>query len=665
MALKAWMAAALALVGVGASAQQARMQPPLSPPVAAAPATPPVSGPVHALTEPDVSAWLDGYMPYALHSGDMVGAVVMVVQGGRIVAAKGYGYADPATRRPVDPARTLFRPGSVSKLVTWTAVMQQVEAGRIDLDADINTYLDFRIPPRADGPVTMRHLMTHTGGFEEAVKDLITDDPANNMPVEAYLKRWVPRRIFKAGTTPAYSNWGTTLAGYIVQRVAKMPFDDYVEQRVFAPIGMSTASFRQPLPAKLRPLMATGVPLASGKPIPFEIVVPAPAGSLSASGLDMAKFMAAHLMNGRGLMRPETAAMMHDSPLGRVDPKSLIPPLNRMELGFFETNVNGREVTAHLGDLQAFHAALHLFRREGVGLYVAFNSSGRDGAAQRIRGELFRDFADRYFPDATRDGQVDKATAAQHARMMVGLWQNSRRSESNFVAILNPFGQTEIGLDDEGGLSIPSLTGPGGAARKWVEIAPFVWRDRGGEDRLAAQVVDGRVVRWSFDMVSPFMVFDRVPGSQSAGWLLPALYASLGVILLTALAWPVGWFNRRRYAAQHPLTGTARRADRAARIMAWAEVIAIGLWVGIVVTMFSKLELLSVDTEWLLWLLKAVGAVVFVGTVAIAGWNAWVTWRGGGRRWMGKLWNTLFLLAALVILYTAVTFNLLALSVGY
>ncbi|HTG39017.1 MAG TPA: serine hydrolase, partial [Sphingomonas sp.] len=417
-------------------------------------------------------------------------------------------------------------------------------------------------------------------------------------------------------------------------------------------------------PPALRPLMATGQPLASGEAKGFEIVGPAPAGSLSASGLDMAKFMAAHLAGGRGLMRPETARMMHDSPAGAMNARALIPPLNRMELGFFETNVNGRQVIAHLGDLQAFHTSLHLFLNEGVGLYVSFNSGGRDGAAQRVRGQLFHDFADRYFPARGRDGRVDARTAAEHARMMTGLWQNSRRSESNFPAILNLFGQTAVGVGDDGSLTIPSLTGPGGGVQKWVEIAPFVWRDLNGEDRLAAQVENGRVVRWSFDMVSPFMVFDPVPAAISSAWLLPALYASLAILLLTALHWPATWFIRRRYAAPLKVQGNARRAYRAVRVMAWAEVLTLAAWAAFVLVIFSQLELASAGTEWMLWALKLLGAIVFFGMVGVAGWNAWTTWRSD-RRWPAKLWSILLLLAALVVLYIALMFNVLALTVGY
>ena len=131
------------------------------------------------LTAEDVNAWLDGFLPYALGKGDIAGAVVTVVKDGQVLTNRGFGYADVEKRSPVIPDRTLFRPGSVSKLITWTAVMQQVEQGKIDLDADVNRYLDFKIPPYEGKPVTMRQIMTHTAGFEEQLKDLIGTNRAN------------------------------------------------------------------------------------------------------------------------------------------------------------------------------------------------------------------------------------------------------------------------------------------------------------------------------------------------------------------------------------------------------------------------------------------------------------------------------------------------------
>ena len=392
------------------------------------------------LTTDDVNAWLDGYMPYALHTGDIAGAVVAVVKDGKIVTERGYGYSDVAKRTPVDPKLTLFRPGSVSKLVTWTAVMQMVEQGKIDLDADVNQYLDFKIPAREGKPVTMRNLMQHVAGFEEQAKNIMGEDP-KGPSFEMLLKQWIPERVFAPGTTPAYSNYGASLAGYIVQRVSGESFDDYLDKHIFGPLDMKHSSFRQPLPADLVPLMSKGYEVASEEPHVFEIVGPAPAGSMSSPAEDMAHFMIAHLQNGEyngnRILRAETAEMMHNSPL------TVLPPLNRMELGFFETNINGREVIAHLGDTQYFHTSLHLFLKEGVGFYVSFNSPGKEGAAGGLRGALFEDFADRYLPADEKETRVDAKTAAGHAALLKGTWVN--RAARSRISSPTRFGGSDQG----------------------------------------------------------------------------------------------------------------------------------------------------------------------------------------------------------------------------
>src|ERR1700678_2681516 len=426
------------------------LAPATTPPAVAPSATaPPAAAPAGAsaavpLTADDLNAWLDGYMPYALHTGDIAGAVVAVVKDGQIVTERGFGYADVEKRTPVDPKLTLFRPGSVSKLFTWTAVMQQVEQGKIDLDADVNRYLDFKIPPRDGLAITMRNLMQHTAGFEEQVKGLISEDP-KAPGLEALLKQWGPERVFARGRTPAYSNYGAALAGYIVQRVSCETFDDYIEKHLFAPLDMQHSSFRQPLPEALAPLMSKGYVLGSGEAHPFEIVGPAPAGALSSPAEDMAHFMIAQLQdgqyNGNRILGAEAAETMHNSPL------TVLPPLNRMELGFFETNINGREVIAHLGDTEYFHTSLHLFLRENVGFYVSFNSRGKEGAAGTLRNALFFDFSDRYFPSDEKDGQVDKETAARHAAVLSGRWVNSRGSQSDFLASVGLLGQLKAGVD--------------------------------------------------------------------------------------------------------------------------------------------------------------------------------------------------------------------------
>lgn len=654
--------------------QNAKSEPTaLSPSVAPAAGTPnpvnPIPPKLQTLNKTDLDAWLDGFMPYAMHTGDIPGAVVVVVKDGQVLTARGFGYANVEKRTPVDPERTLFRPGSVSKLVTWTAVMQLVEQKKLDLDRDVNTYLDFKIPPRDGEPVTLRQLMTHTAGFEEAAKDIIFYDAAHLQPLGALLKTWVPERIYAAGTTPAYSNYATALAGYIVERASGERFDDYVDHHIFAPLGMHTATFRQPLPDTLATQMAIGYSKSGKASSGFEIIGPGPAGAMSASGTDMARFMIANLqqgeLDGKRIFSAPTAAAMHDTPLASVNPMSLIAPLNRMKLGFFETNVNGREVIGHLGDTEAFHTSLHLFMKDGVGFYVSFNSAGKAGAAGTLRGALFHDFADRYFPDASpQDGRIDAQTTAEHARMMSGNWRNSRRSESSFFSILGLIGQTKIEVGANGELVIPALVGPHGRPREWVEIAPYVWRDRNGHDRLAAKVVDGQVVRWSMDFMSPFMVFDRVPAGKSGVWILPALYASLAILLLTFLSGPVGWFSRRKYKTRLALTGSALRVYWATLILSGLTLVILAGWAGLFTSMLSSLKNATDSSDPWLWLLQVLGGLVFLAAVLVSGWNLRLTWTDG-RSGARKLWSVLVVASTLLILYVALRFGLIAFTVNY
>ena len=614
------------------------------------------------LTGSDLDAWLDGYLPYALSSSDIAGAVVVVVKDGEIVSERGYGYSDVEKLKPVDPERTLFRPGSVSKLVTWTAVMQLVEQGKIDLDADVDQYLDFKISPEKGKPITMRNLMQHTAGFEENAKSVIGRGPNSVPDYVALLKRWTPETIFEPGTTPAYSNYATSLAGYIVQRVSGENFYDYTDRHIFKPLAMNHSSMRQPLPKKLQPDMSKGYARASADARDFEHVGPAPAGSLAASGADMGRFMMAHLnegeLDGQRILAPETARLMHDSPT------TFIPGLNRMELGFFETNVNGRQVIAHLGDTSDFHTSLHLFQKENTGFYVSFNSAGKEGAAGTLRIALFHDFADRYFPGPAMPAALDSKTQREHAELMSGSWQSSRRAQSNWLRMLYFTGQTQVGVAEDGSLTVPDLLTPGGAPRKWVEIAPFQWEDPVNHEKLAAKLVDGKPVRWSFDMISPFMVFDRVPWYQDAAWLLPVTMAALAIMFITMLLWPVRALIRRRYDASLALDRTDLRAYRASRIAAAAVVVLILGWIGFISLISVEEANLNGRFDWLLRLLQFFGIFTIIGGLLAAGWNLLRVFRSG-RSWQARLWGAVLMSAMIVVTWTALVGGMLSLGMNF
>jgi CubicO group peptidase (beta-lactamase class C family) len=603
------------------------------------------------LTQADADAWLDGFMPYTLESNDIAGAVVIIVKDGQVLAQRGFGYADVAARKPVDPATTMFRAGSISKLFTWTSIMQLVEQGKIDLDADVNQYLDFKIPPYQGKPITVRNLMTHTPGFEEAFKGGIRFS-GQVPPLGEVLKQMLPQRVYAPGTTPAYSNYGAGIASYIVQRVSGLPFEEYVERNIFAPLNMTHSSFRQPLPAQLAPFMSQGYPKASVEPKPYELISIPGAGSVAVSAADMAKFMIAHLNQGAGLMKPETALLMH------APTHVTVPGTDRMALGFYEMQVNGSSAIAHGGDLNYFHSDLWMFPAKNVGLFVSMNSAGATSATEAIRIALFEQFGDRYFPAANTAAPVELPTAQEHARMLVGSYISSRGSFTNFVDILNFAGQIKITLDKDGRPSVPDILG--GSPHKWIEIEPFVWQAAYGHARLGAVADKGRVVRWSFNPVAPFMVWDRAPWYRDAAWLMPAFLAALVVVVLTALSWPVGAISRRRFRAAISVSGPDLQAYRWVRGFCWLVLAALGGWAWLFLS-------LGADTQvggGILWPLQIAGALGFAGLCAAALWNLQRVWQSN-RGWFARLWSVLLVLAALMTLWVTLSFHLISFGAQY
>jgi CubicO group peptidase (beta-lactamase class C family) len=529
------------------------------------------AAPAPQMTQQDVDVWLDGLMPATLKAHDVAGAVVVVVKDGKVLTQRGYGYADVAKRIPVDPQGTLFRPGSISKLFTWTAVMQLVEQGKIDLDADINRYLDFKIDGRGGKPITMRNIMTHRAGFEEFANHILTLDPARLETTEQMLKAFVPKRIFDPGEVPAYSNYATTVAGYIVQRVSGLPFDDYVEKNIFRPLSMTNSTFRQPLPTRMLPMMSKGYMAGSEPARPFEFVLVAPAGSLSATGADLGRFMIAHLnqgqFDGKSILRPETVSLMHDSAIETA------PGLNRMLLGFYETNMNGHRVISHGGDTNSFYSYLHLFVNDDVGIYVSFNSSGSPNARTSPRDILFKGFTNRYFPDTSRPPRYSGTNAARDAQLISGHYLISRRPESSFLSFANVFLTGTIKPTNNGGVEVNF-----GETERFRHVGPMLWvRERDGEI-LGAKVVDGKVTQAALNSFAAIMVGQPVPMWRSGAIMIPAFALSALLIVMLALSWPVGALTRRYYGISFSKTGRAALLHNAARGLAVAIIVMFIVW---------------------------------------------------------------------------------------
>ncbi len=626
-------------------------------PVVAATAAPAAA---HVLDAQDVNAFLDGYMPYAVHSGDIAGAVVVVVKDGQVVTERGYGYADVASHKLVDPKTTLFRPGSISKLFMWTAVMQLNEEGKLDLDADINRYLDFKVPPKDGKPVTMRNLMTHTAGFEEWGKRLFVANAGRLGSLHDYVEH-VPGRIYAPDKTIAYSNYGAALAGYIVQRVSGEPFAQYIERHILTPLNMTHATFVQPLPANLAPDMATGYDLASGPPKDFEFVNGAPAGSLSATGDDMSHFMIAHLQNGQygaaQILKPETAKYMHQTAFTPV------APLPGMALGFYREDRNGHEVIAHAGDTRYFHSELHLFINDGVGLFISI-SGGKPQAAELgegMRSLLYRAFTDRYFPAPDAAPLPTAASAKHDAALIAGRYINSGRAANTFLSIASLLSQTTVTARPDGTIQVSAFKGPGGGVKTWREIGPMLWQEVGGRSRMAATVEGGKVTSFRSDDDPPVEIQIPVPATLDGSWMMPLLIGALGLLALCVVLWPISAIARWRYGHKFALSGRAATLYRLVRVAAIVDLaLAVG-WIMVLVRGFG-----SFDTPLDIWLrvLQFVGVLAIVGAV-IALWNFATVLRDGSRGWFAKISSALLAAACLTPVWCIFVLHLITPSLNY
>jgi CubicO group peptidase (beta-lactamase class C family) len=509
-----------------------------------------------ALTVEDANAWLDGFFPLILQQEQIAGATVVIVKDGKILTQRGYGFDNIASGRKVDPERSLFRIGSISKLFTWTAVMQLVERGRLDLDRDINEYLDFKIPPYRGKPITMRHLMTHSPGFEESNKYLIVQNPPGKplvYDVNRYVKDWVPARVYPAGKNVAYSNYGTALAGYIVARRAKISFDDYVEKNILTPLGMTRTSFRQPLPSILSPDMSVGYSSAPREAKPFELVAASPAGSVSSTATDMARFMIAHLQQGRFgnavILNPASSALMHDSN------RSLTKYFSGMALGFYRQDRPDLRIIGHGGDTNWFHSDLFLVQDHNVGVFVSVNSATVKG----WRAPFMNGFLDRYFPTELKRSTFKPLPA--HTTELVGAYQSNRRTITGPLTFINLLQQFDIVKNEDGTVSgIVAVDDP--AQTKWREVDNYLWQEVGGRRQFAALLENGKIASIQLGWIPPVLLFEKVSKAENGSLNLLVLGFAILIFTLSVLHWIGRPMLRRAYGTpgetrmallQHPL----------------------------------------------------------------------------------------------------------------
>ncbi|HEX3397794.1 MAG TPA: serine hydrolase domain-containing protein, partial [Steroidobacteraceae bacterium] len=477
----------------------------------------------HALIKEDLEAFFDGIIPLQLERSDVAGATVLVMRGSETLLQKGYGFSDLKTKQAVDPESTIFRLASISKLFTWTAAMQLVEQGKLDLDADVDRYLDF--PIGGAHPLTLRNLMTHTTGFEETARDIIVTDPKRYLPLRDYLVQNQPHRLFAAGTVPEYSNYAVGLGSYIVQRVSGERFEDYVAAHIFAPLGMKHSTFFQPPPPALQDLPSQGYPSSTRDPaIGFEIFSPAGAGGISSSAADMGRFGQMLLiggeLDGQRILKQDSLAQMWKTQFRANDQ---LPPIG---LGFYQVWRNELKWIGHQGDLVAFHSLFFIEPQQKLILFISYNSVG---SSSKTRAELLNAFSDRYFPSEQHQSFV--AASPNSLRDIEGTYQATRRADSTILKLFALAGQAHAKVDKDGVLHVDKSKDLRGHPFGWKPIGPDLWQQVDDQGKLfAIRSPDGRI--------------DRLAGSFAAAQLQRVpwyerdrlVYLALGICFLVAIS---------------------------------------------------------------------------------------------------------------------------------
>jgi CubicO group peptidase (beta-lactamase class C family) len=625
---------------------------PVTPAVAADAKGLPSAGRAHALEAADVEAFFDGMVPLQLERSDIAGASVLVMQDGRVLLEKGYGVADVKSGRAVDPVSTIFRLASISKLFTWVSVMQLEEQGKLDLDADVNQYLDFHINAKFGKPVTLRELMTHTSGFEEQSRDVIVLNPKSAVTLERFMKENQPEELHAPGTVSAYSNYGVGLAGYIVQRVSGERYEGYVARHIFEPLGMVHSTFQQPPQTDLAKLPSEGYRGDTTKPkVGFEIFNPVPAGGISSTAADMGRFGQALLnggeLDGQRILKAETLKRMW-TPQFRAN--KAMPPIC---MGFYEEWRNGVHWIGHEGDLIAFHSLFFVQPERKLTLFVSYNSAG---SRSKARPEVISLFTDRYFPGYAARPVITETRAELNE--IEGVYGPTRRADSTVLRLEALGEQQAATVDKDGSLGLSESKDLKGHPRKWKPVAKDLWQEVDGQSRIfAIRDGSGQVVRLATDFAGS--QWERMPWYDRGGFVMAVGLGSI-VVLWAAVLGPVfrvGYrlvMRRRLKPAPQPGTVWLPKGT-------W---VSAALWVlpltALLVWFDTQGEHLAPPTDaWdkyfvmlhaLVWLAIAMSLVPVVSGLRV--------WGRHELRWITKVKFTVVAVSCVVLSWVVVHFHL-------
>lgn len=535
-------------------------------------ATAPQQGPTDRA---EMEAFLDEELGKEMEKHHIAGAAVSVVKDGELFLAKGYGYADLENGTPVDPERTNFRIGSIAKLFTWTAVMQLAEQGKLDLNADINTYLDFRIPDTYPRPITLKDLMTHTAGFEDRHYERLAKDPNDLMPPREWLISHMPARVRPPGEVAAYSSYGASLAGYIVARVSGESYEQYIQAHILNPLGMVHTTAQPSMPPDIRAHTSVGYtyedgafqvfPDASDMALAYaDMGQPAlvPAGDMQASATDMARFMIAHLRDGRNsdtniaearILNKSTLWRMH-STLYTPDPRLL-----GTAYGLFDFSDNGQWTIGHSGGSDPIFTLLLLLPDQNLGVFVAYNSQGGEDMTLQHLG-FQRAFFDHYYPAPAVKPIQPPADFAERAGRFEGTYRLTQSSYTTLEKVQELMGST-VEISD-GGDGTLLFTNPWGEWR-FVEMKPLFFRQVDAPFNIVFREDDQGRITHMFTDYTPMFAFEKLKWYETPGFNMALV---LGCVLMLLSMIPVVLI---RFIRNHRKSGYRPPASRSARAAYW------------------------------------------------------------------------------------------------
>ena len=616
-------------------------------------------------TDPaEIEAFLDQLFIQQMEDYHFAGITAVVVKDGQTLFQKGYGYSDLENQTPVDPAETLFRIGSVTKLFTWTAVHQLSEQGKLDLDADINTYLDFQIPDTFSEPITLRHLMSHTGGFEEREFELGVRTPEEIKPLGQYLAAHIPARVYPPGQVSVYSNYGTDLAGHIIERVTEMSYEDYIEGNLLQPLGMNHTTPRQPLPSALAAEMSNGYIYVQNayQQQDFQIGSTQSCGAISSTAEDMARFMLAHLQGGSlcpgrvndtsscgSILQPATEQLMQ-APLWGPDPR-----LPGYAHGFMEWNFNGQRILYHAGDTRVFQSMLVLLPEQDLGFFYAYNTMNpavmpwdltliafmqhyypvdlaafQPAPGFRTRSETY---TGSYFLARSSYTTIEKVN-----NLRITNWIELTASEDGVLLIGLPISPQKIRLD---------------------ELEPMLFRETSTGIQLVFQMEDNGSGVYLYDAHQPSTPWVKMVWHQNPmlhyGLVLLCSLIFLSALLAGLFSALARIFKRGDRAAQ---SGFARFARWIALLVAFLDLSALVAFLVICLdrdgygTIIAYGEMSAIDLILTVWLAAAAFTILLAALTVIA-------WKQGFWSPIARLHYSLVALAAMAFIWFLNYWNLL------